>query len=82
MSLVWYRLHELTHKDGYLTAARAANDTVKQWQCRRSQTPGVRGGVPGSWPMFGEYEPYRNLNWAAKFFVDSLLLESRLLIHP
>jgi hypothetical protein len=77
MALVWYRLHELTGKDGYLVAARAANKTVKQWQCRRSPTPGVLGGVPGSWPLFGEYEPYRNLNWAAKFFVDSLLLEDR-----
>jgi hypothetical protein len=78
MALVWYRLHQLTERDEYLDAARAANRSVKQWQCRTSQLAGVRGGVPGSWPLFGEYEPYRNLNWAAKFFVDSLLLERRL----
>lgn len=79
MAMVWFRLYELTGRDEYLDAACTANHHVKQRQSRDSSLPGVRGGIAGSWPIYGEYEPYRHLNWAAKFFVDSLLLEDRLL---
>ena len=34
---------------------------------------GVKGGIPGSWPIYGGYGSMRYLNWAAKFFVDVLL---------
>jgi hypothetical protein len=78
MALVWFRLHELTGRNEYLQAAMAANDHIKRRQCRGSSLAGVRGGIAGSWPVYGDYEPYRNLNWAAKFFVDSLLLEEHL----
>lgn len=33
------------------------------------------GSIPGSWPVNGKYAPYFLPNWAAKFFVDALLLE-------
>lgn len=35
------------------------------------------GGVPGSAPVWGAYVPFELLNWAAKFFLDALLLETR-----
>jgi hypothetical protein len=35
----------------------------------------IRGGVKGSFPVSGDYNPYEYLNWAAKFFIDSHLLE-------
>ena len=78
MAMIWFRLYELTAEKEYLTAAIEANRYVKQQQNRRSTTPGVAGGIAGSHPIYADYEPYRNLNWAAKFFVDSLLLEDRL----
>ena len=78
MALIWFRLYELTARKDYLTAAIEANRYVKQQQNRKSTTPGVAGGIAGSHPIYAGYEPYRNLNWAAKFFVDSLLLEDRL----
>jgi hypothetical protein len=34
------------------------------------------GGVPGSYPVWGAYLPHNLLNWAAKFFLDALLLET------
>jgi hypothetical protein len=40
--------------------------------------PGRRGGVKGSFPFSGGYGQYQFLNWAAKFFVDSNLLEAEL----
>jgi rhamnogalacturonyl hydrolase YesR len=78
MAMIWYHLYEMTGVADYFQAAQAANHHVKQRQCRGSSIPGVRGGIAGSWPIYCEYEPYRNLNWAAKFFVDGLLREDRL----
>jgi hypothetical protein len=37
---------------------------------------GVRGGVPGSAPLWGDYGSFRYLNWAAKFLGDALLERS------
>jgi hypothetical protein len=35
----------------------------------------TRGGVRGSFPVSGDYGTYEYLNWAAKFFIDSNLVE-------
>lgn len=39
---------------------------------------GIRGGIKGSFPVSGGYGQYQFLNWAAKFFIDSNLLEADL----
>lgn len=78
MAMVWFTLYELTGNDEYIQAALIANRYLKQRQCRHSRLSGVTGGIAGSYPIYGDYEPYRHLNWAAKFFADSLLLEDRL----
>jgi uncharacterized protein YyaL (SSP411 family) len=78
IAIIWQRLYEIFGDQRYLQAAHLANNSVKRTQDLRSKLNGVRGGIAGSFPIFGGYEPYRNLNWAAKFFVDSLLMEVRL----
>jgi len=35
----------------------------------------VRGGMPGSNPRSGGYMKHRYPNWAAKFFMDALMLQ-------
>lgn len=40
---------------------------------------GQRGGVKGSFPTYGDYGPFRYLNWAAKFTIDSNYEEIRIL---
>jgi hypothetical protein len=37
--------------------------------------PRIRGGVPGSWPVWENYGRLKVLNWATNFFVESLLLQ-------
>ena len=37
--------------------------------------PEVRGGVKGSFPIYGDYGAYQYLNWACKFLIDALLCE-------
>jgi hypothetical protein len=41
-----------------------------------SRNPGLRGGIRGSFPINGAYCRYLLPNWATKFFLDALLLES------
>jgi len=36
------------------------------------------GGVKGSFPIDGRYGKFGYLNWAAKFFIDSNMLEAEI----
>ncbi|HMJ84730.1 MAG TPA: hypothetical protein VK504_16230 [Vicinamibacterales bacterium] len=49
-------------------------DWLKGVQSLTSENPGIRGGLAGSWPVDGGYSVFAYLDWAAKFFADSLLL--------
>ena len=40
-----------------------------------NEDPRLRGGVPGSWPVWGDYGRLMILNWATNFFAEALLLE-------
>ena len=78
MARLWLRLAGCTGNDLSRSAGEAANHYLKQRQARRSRHPGVAGGLPGSYPVYQEYEPFRHLNWAAKFFADSLMAEAQI----
>lgn len=70
----WLQLYAATGHEPYLDAGRAANAFVRRTvDCDGPDE--TRGGVRGSLPIFGGYGTDQYLNWAAKFFVDSNLLE-------
>lgn len=73
----WLRLHQITGKPEYLKAGKAGNQYVRR-TVRMEGPDGIRGGVKGSFPVGGEYLIYEYPNWAAKFFLDSCLLEKDL----
>ncbi len=58
----------------YRSAANRLLTFVKGTQNLVTETPGLRGGIKGSYPVDGAYGRFQLLNWAAKFFVDALLL--------
>jgi hypothetical protein len=72
MAIVWLRLFELTGDRDYLHAARTTAEFLKRHQPLDAAAD-VRGGLPGSYPIFGKYLYLRYPNWAAKFFADALL---------
>lgn len=78
MAIVWQRLYKLTRDGKYMDAATRVNAFLKKTQDISGRNNGVRGGIKGSLPVNGQYGRYRLLNWAAKFFLDGLLLE----MHP
>jgi hypothetical protein len=75
MSLNWLRMQQLGITDEFKGPAIASNRFVMGLQDRAHPNPGIRGGIKGSHPIGGEYMRFRYPNWAAKFFMDALMLE-------
>lgn len=76
MGIVWGRLYQATGEDKYLTGMRRANEFLRRIQWMRTGNPNLDGGISGSFPLHGQYGRFEILNWAAKFFVDSMALET------
>jgi uncharacterized protein YyaL (SSP411 family) len=68
------RIFDLTGESDYHHAARRLARQVAACQQLDHRDLGVRGAVPGSAPIFGRYAPMQFPNWAAKFWLDLLLL--------
>jgi hypothetical protein len=77
MSCVWLRLFEVTGDLRYLNAALKMNEMLKQLLPLKGRR-GVVGGVAGSYPIWGAYQPMRFISWGCKFLADALMLEQRL----
>lgn len=75
MGTIWGRLHQATGDAKYLRGLVKVNGFMRRIQWHGTGNPGLDGGISGSYPLHGEYGPFEVLNWAVKFFVDSLLLE-------
>lgn len=78
MSIIWQKLFTATKDKRFLDAAKKSNSFMKSMQNLNSPNPGIKGGIAGAFPIYGWYAPFSYPNWAAKFFVDALMLE----IHP
>lgn len=76
ISRVWGRFYEMTRDARYLNAALKLNDYVLGQISLDGGCPDLRGGVPGSKPVWGPYMSYRMPNWAAKFTLDALFQEA------
>src|SRR6185437_2182044 len=73
------RLSELTGDPRFANTALKAIDLVSRAQSLHSRDPGIRGGIPGSAPVWGAYITMGIPNWAAKFYVDALLAKQAML---
>ena len=70
----WMLLWRATGEARYLEAAFSANRYVRR-TIAVDGDPDLRGAVKGSFPIDGAYDPWEYPNWAAKFALDSFLLE-------
>ena len=77
-STVWSELYLLTHDEKYREAVKKVNRYLVARHDIRNPDLRLRGGVPGSWPVWADYGRLRILNWATKFFVDALALEEKI----
>ena len=81
MGTVWARLYDVTGDERYLFGVRKANRFLERVQWSGTGNPGLDGGISGSYPLHGLYGRFEVLNWAVKFFADSLMFE-RAAVEP
>ncbi len=76
MAIIWQLLGRQTGDTVWQAAADRAIDFTLGIQNMTARDPAVRGGLPGSHPRRGGYMRHRYPNWAAKFFMDALMLRT------
>jgi hypothetical protein len=79
MSIVWLRLFARSGDSEFRNAAVCANRFLKSVQDCETSNPHIRGAMKGSHPLWGRYLFGTYPNWAAKFFMDAVLMEEALL---
>lgn len=75
LAICLFKFYKLRNKQEYLTAAKKLNRYNMAAQDIVSSNPGIKGGIKGSVPVWGDYMSFFCPNWAAKFFADALMQE-------
>lgn len=78
LAIIWMQIYKLTREKIFFVGAHAAIEQIKRTQILDTDRKEIRGGVFGSFPIWGDYASFLLINWAAKFFVDSLLLKQEI----
>jgi uncharacterized protein YyaL (SSP411 family) len=73
-AILWLKLADRDGDPELRSSARRLCEFVMRSQNRSAADPGLAGGIKGSFPFDGDYGRFELLNWAAKFFVDAMLL--------
>ncbi|HZI40823.1 MAG TPA: hypothetical protein VFD67_03950, partial [Gemmatimonadaceae bacterium] len=71
----WFRLHDVQGDREFLDGAHRATRYLKTLQDCQTMNSNVRGAVKASHPIWGRYLFGSYPNWAAKFFMDALMME-------
>ena len=79
LSIIWLKLYQIYGEKRFLINAIRLNNYLKSKQLISKKFLEINGGITGSNPISGNYESYYIINWAVKFFCDSLLLEDVIL---
>lgn len=71
------RLYQISQTEIYKTYAILFFESIAN---APSTLPfrGVKGSIAGSSPYWGKYQPLQKVNWAAKFWLDALLITSKM----
>jgi hypothetical protein len=77
VAVVLLRLNRVTSESRYATVAESLLRGLARLQDLSGAHKASYGAVSGSEPIWGGYGPCNYLNWAAKFFIDALLLHVR-----
>lgn len=75
ISILWLKLSRIDNDLRFFEAGSQLIDRIKATQSLDSGNPGIRGGIAGSYPIWGKYIPFAYTNWSAKFFADALILQ-------
>ena len=76
IAIIMFKLYQLTNKNAYIETGKMINSYLKSRQQLFLNRKEVYGAIAGSWPIWGGYIHFTYPNWAAKFFVDALMIET------
>jgi hypothetical protein len=79
MAIIWLKIFQLNNDRHFLDAAKKIIIQLKHLQNIKSLNSGIRGGIAGSYPIWGSYMQFSYPNWAAKFFADALMLQESIM---
>lgn len=77
LAVVMYRLDELAGDHLLRPHADRLVNFLKAVQPRGCSDPAIDGAIGGSFPLMGEYMSAGYPNWACKYFLDAVMLQSR-----
>jgi len=75
ISIVLYKLANYLNEISYSQVAARINYYLKTKQMINTKNLNIKGAIPGSYPVWGNYIHFSFPNWAVKFLVDALILE-------
>jgi uncharacterized protein YyaL (SSP411 family) len=73
LAIVFLKIARIRGDQRYQSTALKIIDIVSAIGNRRPGSEGVNFGLAGSFPIFGNYQPYQFVNWAAKYHAESIL---------
>ena len=73
MAVNWATLAVRCGQQELFRNSRLAIDYLKQRQSVAEPNPALRGGIAGSYPIWGAYARFSYPAWAAKFFSDAIM---------
>jgi len=79
MAIIWLKIFQINGDPRFLHAAKKILAQLKKVHNLDSANPGIRGGIAGSYPIWGSYMQFSYPNWAAKFFADALMLQGKII---
>lgn len=74
IAIVFFKIYKHDNDLRFLSAALKINDIVSAIGNYRSLNKGISFGLAGSYPVNGNYQPYKFVNWSAKYHAESVLL--------
>ena len=79
MAINWMKLYALKGNAAYKAAADQMIDLLVFIIDRGNyDTADTKGALPGSFPVWGKYEPFAFPNWGTKYLLDALLMNKKL----
>jgi hypothetical protein len=75
IACVLFRLTQITGESKYSKLAELIINATKRTQLIDTTVPGVRGAIPGGFPIYAGYFPFGYPNWATKFLADALMMK-------
>lgn len=74
LAILSYKLASLTGNRELKDKADLLTDYTKKRQMI-SKIPGVSGGIPGSWPVSGNYCSYEITSWGVRYFTEAVMMQ-------